>query len=68
MDTVTRKLSLSFVRFSCAASAIILPGGYGTLDEDFEMLTWNQLGHSKRFFVLVRQVLQPPGSTHYTLA
>ena len=37
---------------SCQA-AIILPGGYGTLDEVFEMLTWNQLKiHSKKIFIL----------------
>lgn len=34
-------------------AAIILPGGYGTLDEVFEMLTWNQLSiHNKKIFFL----------------
>ena len=34
-------------------AAVILPGGYGTLDEVFEMLTWNQLNiHSKKIFIL----------------
>lgn len=33
--------------------AIILPGGFGTLDEVFEMLTWNTLNiHSKKVFFL----------------
>ena len=37
---------------SCDA-AIILPGGYGTMDEVFEMLTWNQLNiHNKKIFFL----------------
>src|SRR5436190_11108923 len=34
-------------------AAIILPGGYGTMDEFFEMITWNQLSiHDKRIFIL----------------
>jgi uncharacterized protein (TIGR00730 family) len=33
--------------------AIILPGGFGTLDELFEMVTWNQLSiHDKKIYLL----------------
>ncbi|MDH6304472.1 uncharacterized protein (TIGR00730 family) [Parabacteroides sp. PF5-5] len=31
---------------------IVLPGGYGTMDEFFEMITWGQLGLHKKPIVL----------------
>jgi uncharacterized protein (TIGR00730 family) len=34
-------------------AAVILPGGVGTLDEFFEMVTWNSLSiHDKKIFIL----------------
>jgi uncharacterized protein (TIGR00730 family) len=34
-------------------AAIVLAGGFGTLDEFFEMLTWNQLSiHDKKIYLL----------------
>ncbi|MEO6820209.1 MAG: TIGR00730 family Rossman fold protein [Ginsengibacter sp.] len=48
-DMHTRKKML----YEKCDAALILPGGYGTMDEFFEMLTWNQLNiHSKKIFIL----------------
>ncbi|AHF15390.1 LOG family protein [Niabella soli DSM 19437] len=48
-DMHTRKRKL----YEWCDAAIILPGGYGTLDEFFEMVTWNNLAiHDKLIFIL----------------
>jgi len=48
-DMHTRKWSM----YKSGDGLAILPGGIGTLEEFFEMLTWNQLGlHSKPMVVL----------------
>src|SRR5215831_16601642 len=48
-DMHTRKKML----YEMCDAAIVLPGGFGTLDELFEMLTWNQLKiHDKKIYVL----------------
>ena len=50
VNTMHERKALMYSR--CEA-AIILPGGYGTMDEFFEMITWNQLAlHNKPIFVL----------------
>lgn len=39
--------------YEMSDAAIVLPGGFGTLDEFFEMLTWNQLKiHDKKIYIL----------------
>ncbi len=41
------------IMYDMCDAAIILPGGYGTLDEMFEMLTWNTLKiHNKKIILL----------------
>jgi uncharacterized protein (TIGR00730 family) len=48
-DMHTRKKKM----YDLCDAAIILPGGFGTLDELFEMITWNQLSiHDKMIYIL----------------
>jgi uncharacterized protein (TIGR00730 family) len=48
-DMHTRKRKM----YELCDAAIILPGGFGTMDEMFEMLTWNQLAiHDKPIIIL----------------
>lgn len=48
-DMHTRKRMM----YEACDIALILPGGFGTLDELFEMITWNQLSiHDKQILLL----------------
>ena len=48
-DMHTRKKMM----YERSDAAIILPGGFGTLDEFFELITWNQLKiHNKKIYIL----------------
>lgn len=41
------------ILYEKGVAGIVLPGGFGTLDEMFEMLTWNQLSiHNKKIYIL----------------
>lgn len=48
-DMHTRKKMM----YEMSDAAVALPGGFGTLDEVFEMLTWNQLKiHDKKIYLI----------------
>jgi uncharacterized protein (TIGR00730 family) len=48
-DMHTRKKMM----YDLCDAAIVLPGGFGTMDEFFEMLTWKQLKiHNKKIYIL----------------
>ncbi|MEO9020612.1 MAG: TIGR00730 family Rossman fold protein [Ginsengibacter sp.] len=48
-DMHTRKRML----YEKCDAALVLPGGVGTMDEFFEMFTWNQLNiHHKKIYIL----------------
>ena len=41
------------VMFNCSDAVVVMPGGIGTLEEFFEVLTWKQLGwHNRPIIVL----------------
>lgn len=53
LETVTDMHTRKKRMYELCDAAVILPGGYGTLDEFFEMITWNNLAiHDKMIFVL----------------
>jgi uncharacterized protein (TIGR00730 family) len=53
LHVVTDMHARKKMMYELCDAAIILPGGYGTLDELFELLTWNTLQiHSKRIIIL----------------
>ncbi len=49
-EDMHQRKKLMFTNSDCA---IVLPGGIGTMDEFFEILTWSQLGIHNRSIILV---------------
>lgn len=50
-DMHTRKAMME----SLSDAFVVLPGGYGTLDEFFEILTWRQLGIHNKPIILINK-------------
>ncbi len=50
-DMHTRKAMME----SISDAFVVLPGGYGTLDEFFEILTWRQLGIHNKPIILINK-------------
>jgi len=46
--TVSTMHERKMIVFERSDAAIVLPGGFGTMDEIFELLTWGQLGLHKK--------------------
>lgn len=50
VDTMHKRKEIMYLRSS---AFVVIPGGFGTLDECFEILTWSQLKlHDKPVFIL----------------
>lgn len=53
MITVNSMHERKMIMYERSDGAIVLPGGFGTLDEMFELLTWGQMGlHTKPIAIL----------------
>jgi uncharacterized protein (TIGR00730 family) len=53
LHVVTDMHARKRMMYELCDAVIVLPGGYGTLDEVFELLTWNTLQiHSKKIIIL----------------
>ncbi len=53
LHVVTDMHSRKKMMYDMCDAAIVLPGGFGTMDELFEMITWNSLSiHNKKIILL----------------